>query len=92
MDILNDEQVLELCLLAIQQKPEMVDNFPGEFLTYYVIKLMGGENMSDYEVAIKINELIAGFELNSLVDKGFLAASFDEHGETEYTRTDISLD
>ena len=91
MDILNDEQILELCLLAIQQDPERIDDFPGEFLTYYVIKLVG-EDMSNHEVAIKINELIAAYELNSLVVKGYLNVDFDENGQSDYTRTDLPLD
>ena len=92
MEILNDEQILELCLIAISHDDKMVDSFPGEFLTYYVIKLMGGEEMSDYEVALTINELIAKRELTSLVDKGYLTVGFDDDGVTEYTRTELKLE
>ena len=91
MKILNDEQILELCLIAISVNPEMVDSFPGEFLCYYVIKSCGREGMTSDEIAITMNELIAGHELNSLVNKGYLEADFDDNGVTEYTRTELEL-
>lgn len=89
MEILNDEQILELCLMAIQHKPEMIDSFPGEFLTYYVIKTMGGDEMSDYEVAVAMNELIANNVLASFVESGHLTVGFDEDGNTSYDRTEL---
>ena len=91
MEILNNEQILELCLTTISVNPEMIDSFPGEFLCYYVIKSCERGLMTADEIGIAMTELIAGHKLNSLVKKGYLEADFDEDGNTEYTRTKLEL-
>lgn len=88
MEILNNEQILNLCLMAISINPEMIDSFPGEFLTYYVMKNTGKE-LSNEEIAFGISKLITGYDLNSLVNKGYLEANFDDYGNAEYTRTKL---
>lgn len=78
--ILNDEQILELCLIAIGHNGLLLDEYPGEFLTYYLIKNSPKE-LSNEEIADQISDLIASHVMESLVKKGYLEASFDENGK-----------
>lgn len=78
--ILNDEQILELCLIAIGHNGLLLDEYPGEFLTYYVLRTAQKE-MSNEDVAEAISDLITAHAMESLVKNGYLEASFDEDGK-----------
>lgn len=78
--ILNDEQILELCLIAIGHNGLLLDEYPGEFLTYYLIKNSPKE-LSNEEIVEQMSDLITAHAMESLVKKGYLEASFDEDGK-----------
>ena len=79
MQVLNDEQILELCLIAIGHNGLLLEEYPGEFLTYYLIKNSPKE-LSSEEIMDQISDLITTHAMESLVKKGYLEASFDEDG------------
>ena len=79
MQVLNDEQILELCLIAIGHNGLLLEEYPGEFLTYYLIKNSPKE-LSSEEIMDQISDLITIHAMESLVKKGYLEASFDEDG------------
>lgn len=75
--ILNDEQILELCLIAIGHNGLLLDEYPGEFLTYYLIK-NSPKGLSNEEIADQMSDLIASHVMESLVRKGYLEPIIDE--------------
>lgn len=79
MEILNDEQILELCLIAIAYDQTLVEDYPGEFLTYYVIKNSPKE-LSNEEIADQISDLIISNIMATLVKNGYLEPVIDEDG------------
>lgn len=83
-NLLNNEQILELCLIAVAHNVELLKDYPGEFLTYYVIKNSTKE-LSDDEIADQISDLICSHVMESLTRKGYLEPVVDEDGN-------ISLD
>lgn len=84
MEILNDEQILELCLIAVTNNGALLEDYPGEFLTYYVIKNSPKE-LSNEELADQVSDLIVSNMLAALTKKGYLEPVVDEDGN-------ISLD
>lgn len=79
MEILNDEQILELCLIAISYDGTLVEDYPGEFLTYYVIKNSPKE-LSNEEIADQVSDLIVSNIMAALAKKGYLEPAIDEYG------------
>lgn len=79
MEILNDEQILELCLIAVSHNGALIEDYPGEFLTYYVIKNSPKE-LSNEEIADQISDLICSHVMESLARKGYLEPVVDEDG------------
>ncbi len=80
--ILNDEQILELCQMAIVQDETRFEGYAGEFLTYYAMK-NAPEGISDAELYNKVTMLMAEGIGNSLVKKGFLDYGFGPEGGLE---------
>lgn len=75
--VLNDEQILELCLIAVGHDISLLESYPGEFLTYYTLKNAHKE-MSDDEIAEYISDLIVSHTMESLVRGGHLQAHFED--------------
>ena len=73
--LLNDEQILELCLIATGHDMSLLESFPGEFITYYVLRTAQKE-MSNEDVAEAISDLIMSHTMTSLVKKGYLEPDF----------------
>lgn len=84
--MLNDEQMLEVCLIAYDHEPELFEGFVGEFITYYVLKY-GDQNMSDDELRDKISDLVIQFTLRRLCEKGLLETHIEDDGSTSYSAT-----
>lgn len=72
--VLNDEQILELCQMAIVEDESRFEGYAGEFLTYYAMK-NAPEGISDAELYNKVTMLMAEGIGNSLVKKGLLQYS-----------------
>lgn len=79
LEILNDEQILELCLIAVAHNGALLEDYPGEFLTYYVLRTAQKE-MTNEEVADQISDLICSHVMESLARKGYLEPVVDEDG------------
>lgn len=73
--ILNDEQILELCQMAIVQDESKFEGYAGEFLTYYVMQNAPAD-ISDEELHARVTDLIVDGIGKSLVKKGLLNYSF----------------
>mgnify|MGYP003502363878 CR=1 FL=1 len=80
--ILNDEQILELCQMAIVQDESRFEGYAGEFLTYYAMK-DSPEGISDAELHNKVTMLMAEGIGNSLVKKGLLQYSLESDNGLE---------
>jgi len=80
--ILNDEQILELCQIAIVQDGSRFEGYAGEFITYYVMK-NSSTDISNEDLSIKVADLIAEGIGHSLVRKGLLDYTFGPHGGLE---------
>lgn len=80
--VLNDEQILELCQIAIVEDESRFEGYAGEFLTYYVMKNAPAD-ISDVDLYNKVTMLMAEGIGNSLVKKGFLNYGFGPDGGLE---------
>lgn len=78
--ILNDEQILELCQMAIVEDESRFEGYAGEFLTYYAMK-NAPKDISDAELHNRVTMLMAEGIGNSLVRKGLLHYSFGPDGD-----------
>lgn len=80
--ILNDEQILELCQIAIVEDESRFEGYAGEFLTYYAMKNAPAD-ISNAELHNRVTMLMAEGIGNSLVKKGFLDYGFGPEGGLE---------
>lgn len=74
--ILNDEQILELCQMAIVEDESRFEGYAGEFLTYYAMKNAPAD-ISNEDLSKKVAELMAEGVGHSLVRKGLLHYSLE---------------
>lgn len=86
LEILNDEQILELCLIAVSHNGALLEDYPGEFLTYYVMRTAKKE-MTNEEIADKVSDLICSHIMESLARKGYLEPVVDEDGNISLNLT-----
>lgn len=82
--MLNEEQMLEVCLIAYDHEPELFEGYVGEFITYYALRSCG-PNASDEELRDKISQLIVEFTLRRLCEKGVVEATLEDDGSTSYS-------
>lgn len=80
--ILNDEQILELCQMAIVQDETRFEGYAGEFLTYYAMKNAPAD-ISNEDLRDKVAELMAEGIGHSLVRKGLLQYSLESDNGLE---------
>jgi hypothetical protein len=81
---MNEEQILELCIIAVNDYPEMMEGYAGEFLTYYALTQLGMEATNE-ELSLYITDLCTSYTLGLLVNKGLIECNFDEDGNPEYS-------
>lgn len=84
--MLNEEQMLEVCLIAYDHEPELFEGFVGEFITDYALRSCGPD-VSDEELRDKISDIVVGFTLRRLCEKGVVEATLEEDGSTSYSAT-----
>jgi hypothetical protein len=82
--MLNEEQMLEVCLIAYDHEPELFEGYVGEYITYYAIKSCKSD-VSDEELRDKIRQLIVDFTLRRLCEKGLVEATLEDDGSTSYS-------
>lgn len=85
--MLNEEQMLEVCLIAYDHEPELFEGYVGEFITWYALKQCKPD-VSDEELRDKISEIVVGFTLRRLCEKGVVEATLEDDGSTSYSTTD----
>ena len=83
-EILNDEQILDLCIRLTRYEEEAFIGPAGEFMTYYVMKYVLSMDASDEEIANAIKEIIIEADTKELWVRGFLEMSIDENGQMTY--------
>lgn len=82
--MLNEEQMLEVCLIAYDHEPELFEGYVGEFITYYALKSFG-KDVSDVELRNRISQLVVDFTLRRLCEKGLIDATLEDDGSTSYS-------
>ncbi len=80
--VLNDEQILELCQMAIVEDESRFEGYAGEFLTYYAMKNAPAD-ISNEDLSKKVADLMAEGIGHSLVRKGLLHYGFGPDGGLE---------
>lgn len=89
VEYINDEILLELCLLDQETRNFDLEGNSGELLTLYAMQQFPDpENASCAEVTEKIKEIMTSFTLRRLVEKGELEVCFDENGEASYKKVE----
>lgn len=84
--MLNEEQMLEVCLIAYDHEPELFEGYVGEFITCYALKQCKPD-VSDEELRDKISEILVEFTLHRLCEKGIVEATLEDDGSTSYSAT-----
>lgn len=83
-DIINDEQILDLCIRLTRYEEEAFAGPAGEFMTYYIMKYVLSTEASDEEIANAIKEMLIEADTKELWVRGFLEMSINENGEMTY--------
>lgn len=87
--MLNDEEILELCLTCVSNDMNQMDNYPGRYIAEYILESEDGASLTDEELKNKVNDLITAHDLKRLTDLGLLDVSFDESGQTSYSPSEF---
>lgn len=82
--IINDEQILDLCIRLTRYEEEAFAGPAGEFMTYYVMKYVLSPEATDEEIANAIKEIVIEADTKELWVMGFLEMSINDDGEMTY--------
>lgn len=101
-EILNEQELLDVCLslVALEQEPDEYFAGPaGKLITYYACSELVKEKerlgeepeFSDEEVAVRVNQLIVGKVLEQMTKKNLIQTDFSGD-EVMYGLTEESID
>lgn len=77
--MITDEQILELCQIAIVDDESRFEGYAGEFLTYYAIKISDKE-LSPEELRDKVAQLVFDGYTSFLTKEGFIDYNYETGG------------